>query len=67
MFIRYTARCEYMQLQSFLIYGFDPTKLSPVDAASAEADARKTLAHLVAMGQIGTALAKEYEKVLAEK
>jgi hypothetical protein len=58
---------EYLQLQSFLIYGFDPAKVSPADAASAEADARKTLTHLVALEQIGTALGKEYEKVLAEK
>ena len=58
---------EYLQLQSFLIYGFDPAKVSPTDAASAEVDARKTLSHLVAMEQIGTALGKEYEKVLVEK
>jgi hypothetical protein len=58
---------EYLQLQSFLIFGFDPAKLSPADAASAETDARRTLTHLVAMEQIGTELGKEYEKVLAEK
>jgi hypothetical protein len=57
----------YLQLQSFLIYGFDPKKISPADAAVAEADARKTLTHLVATEQIGTALGKEYEKVLGEK
>ena len=58
---------EYLQMLSFLIYGFDPTKVSPADAASAETDARRTLTHLVAMESIGTALGKEYEKVLAEK
>jgi hypothetical protein len=58
---------EYLQLLSFLIYGFDETKVTPADAASAEVDARRTLTHLVAMEQIGTALGKEYEKVLAEK
>jgi hypothetical protein len=58
---------EYLQLQSFLIYGFDPTKVSPADAANAETDARKTLTHLVALEQIGTGLGKEYEKALAEK
>jgi hypothetical protein len=30
---------EYLQLQSFLVFGFDPTKVSPADAASAEIDA----------------------------
>jgi hypothetical protein len=58
---------EYLQLLSFLIYGFDQTKISPADAASAEADARRTLTHLVALEQIGTALGKQYEEVLAEK
>jgi hypothetical protein len=58
---------EYLQMLSFLIYGFDPTKISPADAASAELDARRTLTHLVAMESIETALGKEYEPVLAEK
>jgi hypothetical protein len=58
---------EYLQLQSFLIYGLDPTKISTTDAAEAELDARKTLTYLVAIQQIGEGLGKEYEKVLAEK
>ncbi len=58
---------EYLQLQSFVIYGFDPKKITTSDAAEAELDARKTLTYLVAMQQIGDALGKEYEKVLAEK
>jgi hypothetical protein len=55
---------EFLQLQSYLIYGFDPTKITPVDAGSAELDTRRVLAHLVAMDQVGTALASEYNAVL---
>ena len=58
---------EYLQLQSYVIYGFDPTKLTAADAGAAELDARRTLAHLVAMDQIGAAVSKEYASVLAEK
>jgi len=55
---------EFLQLQSYLIYGFDPEKITPADAGSAELDARRTLAHLTAMDQVGTALAREYDAVL---
>ena len=55
---------EFLQLQSYVIYGFDPKKITPVDAGSAELDTRRALAHLVAMDQVGTALASEYDAVL---
>ena len=55
---------EFLQLQSYVIYGFDPQKITPVDAGSAELDTRRALAHLVAMDQVGTALASEYDAVL---
>jgi hypothetical protein len=58
---------EYLQLQSYMIYGFDPKKLTTADAVSAELDARRTLAHLIAMDQVGAAVKKEYDDVLAEK
>jgi hypothetical protein len=58
---------EFLQLQSYVIYGFDPTKITAADAGLAELDARRTLAHLVAMDQIGTAVDKEYAAVLEEK
>ena len=58
---------EFLQLQSYVIYGFDPKKVTPADASSAELDARRALAHLVAMDQIGAAVDKEYGTVLAEK
>lgn len=54
----------FLQLQSYVIYGFDPTKLTPADASAAEVDTRRTLAHLVAMDQIGAAVSKEYDTVL---
>ena len=55
---------EFLQLQSYVIYGFDPEKITPADAGSAELEARRTLAHLTAMDQVGTALATEYDAVL---
>jgi len=55
---------EFLQLQSYVIYGFDPKKITPVDAGSAELDTRRALAHLVAMDQVGTALASQYDAVL---
>jgi len=58
---------EFLQLQSYVIYGFDPKKITPVDAGSAELDTRRALAHLVAMDQVGTALASEYDAVLRSK
>jgi hypothetical protein len=47
---------EFLQLQSYVIYGFDSEKITPVDAGSAELDTRRALVHLVAMDQVGTAL-----------
>ncbi len=58
---------EFLQMQSYLIYGFDPKKVTQADASFAELDARRALAHLVAMDQIGTAVKKEYDMVLEEK
>jgi hypothetical protein len=55
---------EFLQLQSYLIYGFDAEKITPADAGPAELDTRRTLAHLTAMDQVGTALATEYGAVL---
>ncbi len=58
---------EFLQLQSYVIYGFDPTKITAVDAGSAELATRRALAHLVAMDQVGTALGSEYDAVLKGK
>ena len=55
---------EFLQLQSYVIYGFDPEKITPADAGPAELETRRTLAHLTAMDQVGTPLATEYDAVL---
>ena len=55
---------EFLQLQSYFIFGFDTEKITPVEAGSAELDTRRALVHLVAMDQVGTALASEYDAVL---
>ena len=47
--------------------GYPNASFGEAIAANAEADMRKKLTYLVAMDQIGTALGKELEKVLAEK
>src|ERR1700683_5455455 len=39
---------EFLQLQSYVIYGFDPEKITPADAGSAELNARRTLVRLTA-------------------
>ena len=55
---------EFLQLQAYFIYGFDPEKITPVDGGSPELDTRRALVHLTAMDQVGTALASEYDAVL---
>ena len=55
---------EFLQLQSYVIFGFDTEKITPVDAGAAERDTRRALAHLTAMDQVGTALSREYDTVL---
>jgi hypothetical protein len=58
-------RCDSDCSQAVLpIYGFDPEKITPADAGPAELETRRTLAHLTAMDQVGTALAREYDAVL---
>jgi hypothetical protein len=58
---------NFLQLQSDVIYGFDPDKVTPQDAAAAEPDVRRTLATLTGMGQIGKAVSAEYDKTLKEE
>jgi hypothetical protein len=58
---------EYLRLQSYVISGFDPDKLTPLEAQSATVDVRLTLAYLVAMDQVGDGLEKTYESALAHK
>jgi len=58
---------EFLQLQSYVAYGFDPDKLSPADAKSAMPDVRKALSHVVALQQVGAGLNHAYEDALAGK
>ncbi len=58
---------DFLQLQSYVIYGFDPDKVTQEDARLAEVDTRRALAHLVAVQQIGAGLSQEYGKVLQGK
>ena len=55
---------SYLQLQSYLVGGIDPTKISPADAEKARGDVQQTLARLVAMREIGQALEKTYAGAL---
>ena len=57
---------QYLRLQSYVIYGFDPDKLSVAQALAAGGDVRQTLAFLVAMDQVGDGLQKEYKSALQE-
>lgn len=58
---------EFLQLQSYVLYGFDPDKVSPEEAKAAMPDVRKALSHVVAMQQIGAGLNHAYEDALAAK
>ncbi len=58
---------QYLRLQSYVINGFDPDKLTAVQTQNADADVRQTLAYLVAMDQVGDGLEKDYKTALAEK
>ena len=54
---------DFLQLQSHMAYKFDPAKMSPAATETALTDARRAMAHLEAMDQIGASLQKEYAKV----
>ena len=58
---------EFLQLQSYVAYGFDPDKVLPEDAKAAIPDVRKTLSHVVALQQVGAGLNHAYESALAGK
>jgi len=58
---------EFLNLQSYVAYGFDPDKLSAADARAAIPDVRKTLSHVIALKQVGAGLNHAYEDALAGK
>ena len=55
---------SYLQLQSYIVGGLDPTKISAADSEKARGDLQQTMARLVAMEQIGAALQKTYAEAL---
>ena len=56
---------DFLQLQSYVAYKFDPAKLTPAQAGAAATDVRRALAHVVATDQIGQQLEGVYEKTLS--
>lgn len=58
---------DFLRLQSYAIYGFDPAKVSAADASSAEPDVRHALAHLIAMRDLELGALKGYDKALQGK
>ena len=56
---------EFLQLQSFTVFEFDPNKMAADEAKEAGNEVRLALAHLIALGQIGEALTNAYGKALA--
>ena len=57
---------DFLQLQSYVLGGFDPAKFTAAQAVTAEPEVRRTLAHLEAMGQLDEVLDQQYTTVLKE-
>jgi len=57
---------SYIQLQSYILIGFDPEKFPPELARVAARDIQQTLAHLEATRQIGVAYLHKIDEVLKE-
>jgi hypothetical protein len=58
---------DFLQLQSYVAYGFDPDKVTPETAKAAMPDVRKALSHVVALQQVGGGLNHAYDDALAGK
>ena len=58
---------DFLELQSYVVYKFDPAKLTPADATAAMKDVRRAVAHLEATDQIGEQLRKDYEAALRDE
>lgn len=56
---------DFLQLQSYVIYGFDPAKVRPTEAETASEDVRHALSHLAAMDQFAESLSRTYDRALA--
>ena len=57
---------DYLLLESYAVYGFDASKVSPQAATQAEPRVRETLSHLVAWEQFIEGLQKTYAKALGD-
>ena len=57
---------DYLVLESYAVYGFDASKVSPQVATQAEPRVRETLSHLIAWEQFIDSLEKTYGKALGE-
>lgn len=55
---------DFLQLQSYVVFGFDPDKVTPAEAEAASEDVRRTLSHLTALDQFSEALSGTYKKAL---
>lgn len=55
---------DFLRMQSYSVYGFDPAKVTAEDAKGAEPEVRRALAHLVAMEQVAQGVATGYEQTL---
>ena len=55
---------DFLGMQSYSVYGFDPAKFSAADATNGEPQVRRALAHLVATEQVATGVLKGYDEVL---
>ena len=57
---------DYLVLESYAVYGFDASKVSPQVATQAEPRVRETLSHLIAWEQFIDSLEKTYGKALGK-
>jgi hypothetical protein len=62
--IQQQALDEYLQLDSYVVRGFDPTKINPDDIKTALPVVRRALAHLIGMLDISRGTVTVYDKAL---
>jgi hypothetical protein len=55
---------NYLQLHSFVAFGFDPKTMSSEDAKALLPDVGRILSHLVALDQVGKSLQQSYTKAI---
>lgn len=55
---------EYLQLDSYVVKGFDPAKISPEDLKTALPEVRRALAHLMGMLDVSRGALQAYDEAL---